>query len=128
VDERFNGGIISRNAFSDQPRWFGGLHVFYILNAREIKYLHRVEKLIELRVVSNYQQIHSNYINKLRRNNNPSKLTASRLYIYASPHTDRAWDPCLLQRFFEQDRTLTVCRFTVVARGGVEGDGIDVTH
>ena len=34
----------------------------------------------------------------------------------------------MLQCLFENHRPLTVCGFTMETRGGVEGDGIDMTH
>jgi len=57
-----------------------------------------------------------------------SQLTASRLDIYPSSHTDRARDPRLLQRFFELDRTLMVGCLTRISNSGVEGYGVDMTH
>ena len=62
------------------------------------------------------------------RNRLTRQLTAPRLDIYPAPHADRTRDPSLLQRFFELNRTLTIGRRAGVAGGGVEGNGVDMTH
>ena len=58
----------------------------------------------------------------------PCQLTAAGGDVYAASHADRARDPSLLQRFFEYDRPLTVCRLAVEACGGVERYGVDMAH
>ena len=72
--------------------------------------------------------IYSTFFKTKKSKRRASKLTATRINIYAPTHADRTLNPSLLQYFLERHRPLTVCCFAVIAFGGVEGNLIDMSQ
>src|SRR5271157_3905800 len=69
-------------------------------------------------------------IKKLEPNNQliRSQLTTTCLNINTTPHSDRAGNSILLQRFFESICTLAGCGLALIPLSWIERNGIDMAQ